>query len=96
MRQEVAVRLAEYEECHVKEVLFRIFFERKNVDFGSLPSALRGSVSGLGSLTADLTISKTGNFSKSDVEQLVESLPSFPDGDYKAEMKVQCRMENAE
>ena len=88
MRQEVAVKLADYDECCVKEVLFRIFFEKKNVDFGSLPSGLRGSVSGLGSLTADLTISKVGNFSKSDVEQLVEGLPSFPDGDYKAEMKV--------
>jgi hypothetical protein len=53
-------------------------------------------VSGLGSLTADLTISKSGDFSKSDVEQLVESLPSFPDGDYKAEMKIQCRMEKSE
>jgi hypothetical protein len=88
LRQEVAIKLAEHEDCRVKEVVFRIFFEKKNVDFGSLPSGLRGSLSGLGSLTADLTISKTGDFSKSDVEQLVESLPAFTDGDYKAEMKV--------
>jgi hypothetical protein len=90
LRQEVAVKLADYEDCRVKEVIFRIFFEKKNVDFGSLPSGLRGSMSGLGSLTADLTISKTGDFSKSDVEQLVEGLPAFPDGDYKAEIKVKA------
>lgn len=98
LRQEVAVKMVDYEECRIKEVIFRIYYERKNVDFGSLPSGLRGSMSGLGSITADLTISRVGDFSKSDVEQLVEQLPSFPDGDYKAEMKVKAKgkVNNAE
>jgi len=88
LRQEVAVKLAEFDECSVKEIVCRIFFERKNVDFGTLPAGLRGSLSGLGSITADLTISRSGSFSKSEAEQIVEGLPSFPEGEYKAEMKV--------
>lgn len=88
LRQEVAVKLANFDDCRVKEIICRIFFERKNVDFGTLPAGLRGSLSGLGTITADLTISRTGDFSKSEAEQIVEGLPSFPEGEYKAEMKV--------
>ena len=89
LRQEVAVKLAEYEDDRIKDVTFRIFFEKKNTDLGSLPAGLRGSMSGLGDITADLTIIKSGDFSKGEVEQMVEGLPAFPDGDYKAEMKVE-------
>lgn len=96
LRQEVAVKLSDYMDSAVKEVTFRIFYEKKNADLGSLPTGLRGAMTGLGNVTADLTITRTGNFGKSDVEQMVESLPQFPDGDYKAEMKIQCRMVNAE
>ncbi|MEA1926979.1 MAG: hypothetical protein U9N73_02140, partial [Candidatus Auribacterota bacterium] len=88
LRQEVAVKLAEYEDARIKEITFRIFFEKKNTDLSSLPSGLRGSMSGLGDITADLTIVKSGDFSKSEIEQVVEGLPTFPDGDYKAEMKI--------
>lgn len=88
LRQEVAVILSQFDECRVKEIICRIYCERKNVDFGTLPAGLRGSLSGLGSITADLTISRSGDFSKSEAEQIVEGLPSFPEGDYKAEMKV--------
>jgi len=88
LRQEVAVKLSEYAESIVKEVTFRIFYEKKNADLGSLPAGLRGALTGLGNITADLTITRTGDLGKSDVEQVVESLPQFPDGDYKAEMKI--------
>ena len=65
-----------------------VFFEKKNTDLSSLPSGLRGSMSGLGDITADLTLVKSGDFSKGEIEQIVEGLPTFPDGDYKAEMKI--------
>jgi len=88
LRQEVAVKLAENVDSIVKEVTFRIYYEKKNADLGSLPAGLRGAMTGLGNITADLTITRTGNLGKSEVEQVVESLPQFPDGDYKAEMKI--------
>jgi len=88
LRQEVAVKLSDYADSIVKEVTFRIFYEKKNADLGSLPTGLRGAMTGLGNITADLTITRAGSFGKSDVEQMVEGLPQFPDGNYKAEMKI--------
>jgi len=67
---------------------FRIFYEKKNEGLGSLPTGLRGSMTGLGNITADLTVTRTGNLGKSDVERVVESLPQFPGGEYKAELKI--------
>lgn len=88
LRQEIAVILSAHAERTVKEVTFRIFYEKKSADLGSLPTGLRGAMSGLGNITADLTITRNGDFSKSEIEQMAESLPQFPEGDYKAEVKV--------
>ncbi len=95
LRQQVAVRLAEYEDAEIRELVFRIYYEKKNSDLGSLPSGIRGSLSGMGDITTDLTVSKRGSFSKAEVEQIVESLPSFPEGDYKAEIKAVLPQEEA-
>jgi len=95
LRQEVAVVLSEHEDAEVQQVTFRIFFEKKSCDFGTLPSGLRGSITGLGDLTADLTIAKTGKFTKGDIEKMVEGLPSLPGGDYKAELRIIVREEEA-
>jgi len=88
LRQQVAVKLAEYEVATIREIVFRIYYEKKDAEFSSLPSGIRGSLSGTGDITADLTVTKGGRFSKAEVEQIVESLPSFPEGDYKAEIKA--------
>lgn len=96
LRQQVALKLAEHEEAIVRELVFRIYYEKKDTDLGSLPSGIRGSLAGVGDITADFTVSKRGTFSKAEVEQIVESLPSFPDGDYKAEIKAEKRMQNDE
>lgn len=93
LRQEVAVKMSDYPDGIVKEVTFRIFYEKKNEDLGSLPTGLRGSMTGLGNITVDLTITRTGNLGKSDVERVVESLPQFPGGEYKAELKILCPAE---
>ena len=88
LRQEAAVILADHQDAEILEVTFRIYLEKKNVDLGSMPGGLRGSLSGMGNITADLTIVRAGEFKKSDVEQMVEALPVFSDGLYKAEMKL--------
>ena len=51
LRQEVAVKLSAYVDSIVKEVTFRIFYEKKNADLGSLPAGLRGAMTGLGNIT---------------------------------------------
>jgi hypothetical protein len=70
-----------------------MYFEKRNCDLATLSAGLRGAISGLGDITADLTIAKSGAFSKAEVEQMVEKLPSFPDGDYKAELKIEIHEE---
>lgn len=89
LRQEVAVLLADHDSASVKQLTFRIFCEKRNCDLATLPSGLRGSVSGLGDISADLTLTKNGDFTKAAVEQIVEKLPSLPDADYKAELKIE-------
>ncbi len=91
LRQRVAMLLAEFEEAIAKQVTFRIYFEKRSCDLATLPAGLRGSIAGLGDITADLTIGKNGDFCKADVEQLVEKLPLLPGGDYKAELRVELR-----
>jgi hypothetical protein len=88
LRQEVALLLAEHDDAMVKQLTFRIYCERRNCDLATLPAGLRGSVVGLGDITADLTLSKTGDFSKAEAEQIVEKLPLLPEADYKAELKI--------
>src|SRR5205823_14219169 len=91
LRQEVAVLLADHDSASVKQLTFRIFCEKRNCDLATLPSGLRGSVSGLGDISADLTLTKNGDFTKAAVEQIVEKLPALPDADYKAELKIESR-----
>ncbi|NLF40196.1 hypothetical protein GX586_12180 [bacterium] len=93
LRQHVAVKLAGAGNPRIPKVTFCIVWERSNADLGSLPQGLRGTLSSLGDITVDLVITKRGEFSKADVERLAESLPSYPDADYRAEMDV--RDENA-
>ena len=91
LRQEVAVLLADHEDASVKQITFRIFCEKRSCDLTILPAGLRGSVSGSGDFTADLTLTKTGEFTKAAVEQIVEKLPPLPDAVYKAELKIERR-----
>ncbi|MBA7612089.1 hypothetical protein ES703_19323 [subsurface metagenome] len=89
LRQVVAARLQDLLDAKVKRVRATIFFERSTGDLSSLPPAIRGNLSGEGSLTAELIVTKDGEFSKGEVEQIIESLPSLPGADYGARLDVE-------
>lgn len=90
LRQDAAFRLQEKEGAVVIKANFKIFFQRSKVgDLSSLPSALRGSMTGQGDITAEITIAKTGRFPKSQIEQQIESLPSISGADYSADLTVE-------
>ncbi|MDP2647166.1 MAG: AAA family ATPase, partial [Desulfobacterales bacterium] len=90
LRQEAASKLQDYEDGVITKVAFKIFFQKNNVgDLSTLPSGIRGSLSGEGDITAEISISKTGRFSKSQIEQQVESLPVISGADYSADMDVE-------
>src|SRR5206468_6376933 len=88
LRQEVALLLAEHDDAIVKQLTFRIYCEKREYDLATLPAGLRGSIVGPGDITADLTLSKTGDYSKAEAEHIVEKLPMLPEADYKAELKI--------
>ena len=89
LRQETAFRLQEYESGIITGATYKIFFQKENIgDLSSLPAGIRGSLSGQGDITAEISISKTGVFSKSQIEQHIESLPLISGADYSADLTV--------
>ena len=85
LRQEAAFRLQEYEDAVITLVIYNIFLQAKNVgDLSTLPSGLRGALNGPGDLTAEISITKKGNFAKGEVEAQIEALPSISGAEYSA------------
>lgn len=88
LRQEAASRLQEYEGAVITLVTYKIFLQAKNVgDLSTLPSGLRGALSGPGDLTAEISITKKGNFSKGQIESQIEALPSISGAEYSADLE---------
>ncbi len=89
LRQELALKLDKYEKVSINKAQFRIFSDQNNIDLGGLPSGLHGTISGMGDFSLEIIINKLGDFTKAQVEQMIESLPSFNNAQYKAELKVE-------
>lgn len=88
LRQEVAARLQAYEAPTVVSASFTVYLSDQVGDLGTLPTALRGGLAGSGTLTVEVTIRKEGTFSKAEVEQMAESLPSMAHAEYSARLDV--------
>ncbi len=89
LRQEVATKLSDFQDAKIRRIQFFIFGEKANTDLSTLPASLRGSLTGPADVTIDLNINKQGEFSKAQVEQMTEMLPSFPGAQYRAELRVE-------
>ena len=90
LRQQTALRLQGHEGAAITRVSYKIFFQKESIgDLSALPAGLRGSLSGQGDLTAEISISKSGNFPKSQVESQIESLPVLPGAEYSADMEIE-------
>lgn len=90
LREETALRLQQYEDAEIINVGYKVFYQQNNIgDLSTLPGLLRGNLSGQGNVTAEITITKTGQFSKSQVEQQIESLPSIPGADYSVDLTIE-------
>ena len=90
LREEVAFKLQDYADAEITKITYKIFFQQTNIgDMSTLPQLLRGNLSGQGDVTAEVTIIKNGRFTKSQIEQQVESLPPVTGADYSAELKIE-------
>ncbi|MGH7495862.1 MAG: hypothetical protein ACREOO_26180 [bacterium] len=89
LRQEVAAKLNEYENSKIRRAQFMVYASQENVALDSVSESLRGKLTGFGNLIIDLTISKAGEFSKGQIEQMIEQLPVFAGAQYKADLKLE-------
>jgi len=90
LRQETAFRLQDYEKATITKAVFKIFLQKEQVgDLSSLPSGIRGSLSGQGDITVEISISKKGTYTKSQIEQQIESLPVLTEADFSADLEVE-------
>ena len=87
LRQDIALKLNEKGNVVIDSIRFTIYLEKNSIEISTLPSSIRGALSGQGDLNFELNIIKSGGFSKSQVEQLAEQLPAFQDAVYKATLK---------
>ncbi len=89
LRKEIAGRLQQIGEgCIIKRARFIIYLDQDIGDLSTYPASLRGNLSGPGKMTLDLSIIKTGDFSKGEVEQFVENLPNISRAEYRADLRV--------
>lgn len=89
LRQEVAARLHDVEGARIKSVQFRWFRQSaQEEELSDLPSSLRGSLSGPGTISFEATVVMRGDMDKAQVEQLCEQLPSFQSTQYAADLEI--------
>ncbi len=90
LRNEVASRLQDYEEAEIVIATYKIFFNKEDIgEISTLPASLRGNLSGQGDVSAEIVITKKGTYSKSQIEQQVESLPKIPDAEYSIDLTIE-------
>lgn len=89
LRKEIAVRIQDIEGSAIHKVIFTIFVNYENVDLAGYSSALRGALSGPGSLEVELKITCAGPMDKAEVEARCEELPRFTGASYQARLSIE-------
>jgi hypothetical protein len=84
----VAAILQEHPSARVLRARFTIFLQQTTGDLSSLPAAYRGNLSGPGSVTLEIAITKEEDLSKAQVEQATERLPNVPQAEYSADLTL--------
>ena len=89
LRQQTAFRLQDEGEFVATKIRYKIYYDKSNIgDISVLPASLRGSLSGQGDVTAEIVITKSGEYTKSQIEQQIESLPNISDADYSVDLDI--------
>ena len=88
LRQAVAVRLQEFTQPKVIKAVFTAYLNPQDVDLGSLPTAYRGNITGQGTFSLEIVITKQGEFTKGQIESHIESLPNVKNAEYSARLDI--------
>lgn len=95
LRQHVAARISEVDGADIEQVSFRVLANARNVELSGFSSALRGALSGMGSLDVQIDITCSGPMTKADVEARCEQLPQISQAAYSARLRVVRRGEGS-
>ena len=80
LRQEVASRLDQVEGRSALRIRIGIAFDSRAAEMSTLPTFLRGSLTGSGTFSGETTLEFVGPFTKAAVEAMIERLPDFSPG----------------
>lgn len=89
VRQDIARLLEENEGKRVIHIRIALTFDERQTDIGSLPSFLRGSLTGSGKFAGEASLEFSGAFSKAQIEEMIERLPDFTPGACRATLILQ-------
>lgn len=96
LRQETAFRLQNEGEFRATKITYKVYLDKSNIgDISILPASLRGSLSGPGDVVAEISITKSGEFTKSQIEQQIESLPNLSEADYSVDLELKIIKESS-
>lgn len=95
LRQELAGRLQGNTDAKITRVAFTVFLSPTDSDLSIYPASLRGALSGAGTLSAEIVITKEGEFTKGQLEQMTESLPQLNGAEYSARLDVLIELPQA-
>jgi len=80
VRQQVASLLNGYQDRRILSVRFALTYNERTTEVSTLPSFVRGSLSGPGKFSGEASLEFAGPFAKAQVEEMVERLPDFSPG----------------
>jgi hypothetical protein len=89
IRQEIARLLEDHADCNIVGIRIALTFDERALDVGSLPSFLRGSLSGPGKFTGEAALEFAGAYTKAQVEEMIERLPDFVPGACRVTLAIQ-------
>ena len=89
VRQQVASLLNNHQNRRVLSVRFALTYNERTAELSTLPSFLRGSLSGPGKFAGEASLEFAGAFTKAQVEQMVERLPDFSPGACRVTLGLQ-------
>ncbi len=90
IRQEIARLLDQQEGRRIVVVRIGLTFDERTLETGSLPSFLRGSLTGPAKFSGESALEFAGVFTKPQVEEMVERLPDFSPGSCRVTLGVQA------
>ena len=74
----------------IVSVRIALTFDERTLETGSLPSFLRGSLTGPAKFSGEAELEFSGVFTKAQVEEMVERLPDFTPGSCRVKLGVQA------